>query len=400
MTYRVLILVENSRQYGRGLLKGIARYARLHGSWDFITRPDYYSRPPASGSFEDFKSFLANLDAAKIDGMILRELPQPFMELLSSFNTPSIVMPYLNEFPEKFINRVITDSKAIAEMVAEYYIDKGFRNFAYCGYDNMFWSEKRKRSFINILNKKGYDLFLYSNPDYSDTYKNQDDIEKLAKWLKKLPKPAAMLTCTDDRGLQVLNACRNVEIKVPEEIAIVGVDNDDLVCDLSSVGISSVELATEKAGYQAAEILDKIITNKESKPFTVKVHPKKIITRRSSDISAIEDEEVAAAINFIRDNSRNKICVTDVVNAAACSRRVLEKKFNKLLNKSIAQEIKKFKANKIAELLAETDLSIKQVCQLTGFEDQKHISRYFYREKKITPKKYRQMCQWHFAVVY
>jgi len=391
MPLRILLLIENSRAYGRGLMRGIARYTRIHRPWDFIIKPDFYSRPPVSETLEDFKGFLNQLDIKKIDGMIIRELPSPFMKFLAKMDVPSIIIPYLNEFPENFTNKIITDSKAISEMVAKYFIEKGFRNFAYSGYDSMFWSEKRKKNFKNFLNKNGFDLFLHSNPEQIKNYQWQKDKESLAKWLSQVPKPIGLLACTDDRALQVLEACRYANIKVPEEVSIVGVDNDDLICDLSSVGISSVDLTTEQAGYESAARLESIIHGEAVQEFTIKVLPKRVITRQSSDILAIEDNAVAKAIKFIRENFRKNIRVGDVINATTCSRRVLEKKFTKNLGKTIAQEIRRFRVDKITELLTETDLPIKQIAAMSGFESTKHISRYFSREKKMGPQQYRKI---------
>ncbi|MEN8255838.1 MAG: DNA-binding transcriptional regulator [Verrucomicrobiota bacterium] len=385
----VLVFVENSRGYGRGLLRGIAKYAKIHGSWNFLTRPQPYSQPRTFRDLVNFKDLLKDMDQPDLDGIITRELPPSLMRDAAGLNIPTIVIPYMEEYPQGLTNRIATDSKAIAEMVAQYFIEKGFKQFAYSGYDSMFWSQKRKSAFGDYLEQSGFPLNVYDSATESGNWIAEK--ESLAAWLKELPKPIGILTCTDDRGLQLIEACRHANVKVPEEVSIVGVDNDHLVCDLSSIALSSVDLTTAQAGYEAAELLARQMDGEPIHDATIKVHPKRIITRQSSDILAIDDAMVAKAMEYIRENSRTNIKVDDVVAATWSSRRVLELKFRKILGVTIAGEIRRQKIEKICELLTETVLPVKQIAEITGFETSKHIARYFAREKGMTLLKYRKI---------
>lgn len=386
----VLIFIENSRGYGRGLMRGIAKYAKILGSWNFFTKPEFYGQGGTFEQLENFKDFLKHLDRSGLDGIITRELPAPLMQHMLRFNIPTIVIPFVHEFPQNLTNRIVTDSEAIAAMVAGYYMDKGFKNFAYSGFDPLFFSQKRKRFFHNHLKEQGFSLHTYNTPKQMGRYDWSIEKEKLANWLRKLPKPIGILTCTDDRGLQLLETCRHANIKVPEEISIVGIDNDHLVCDLSNTALSSVDLTTVQAGYEAATLLERMMDGEQISDYTITVQPKRVITRESSDILAINDAKVARAMEYIRENSRANIKVEDVVKAAMSSRRVLEQNFKKILGVTIGEEIRRYKIERICELLIETNLPIKEVSSITGFETSKHIARYFSRAKGMNLQEFRK----------
>jgi len=371
-------------------MRGIAKYAKLLGSWNFFTKPELYGQGGTFEQQQNFKDFLKHLDESGLDGIIARELPAPLMRQMVRLNIPTIVIPFVHEFPQNLTNRIVTDSEAIVEMVAEYYLDKGFQNFAFSGFDSMFWSQKRKKHFQTYLEEQGYSLNTYNTPKQVDHYEWSDEKEKLADWLRQLPKPTGILTCTDDRGLQLLEACRHANIKVPEEVSIVGIDNDHLVCDLSNTALSSVELTTVQAGYEAAALLEKMMEGEQVSDYTIMVQPKRIITRVSSDILAINDEKVARAMEYIRENSRANIKVEDAVRAAMSSRRILEQSFKKILGATIGEEIRRHKIERICELLIETNLPIKEIAAVTGFETSKHIARYFSRAKGMNLQQFRQ----------
>lgn len=386
----VLLFIENSRAYGRGLLRGIAKYAKIHGSWYFSTRPQPYSQPRTFQDLENFTDLLKDVDKTTLDGVITRELPPSLMQEMAQLDIPTIVIPYLEEYPQGLTHRIITDSHAIGEMAARYFIEKGFQHFGYSGYDPFFWSQRRKAAFGNYVQDAGFSFNTYDSAKATEPNNWPLEKEDIATWLKGLPKPIAILTCTDDRALQLLEACEHANVKVPEEVALLGVDNDHLVCDLSSIAMSSIDLTTAQAGYDAAELLSKLMNGEEIEEANIKVLPRRVVTRQSSDMLAINDAKVAQAIKFIRENTRKNIKVNDVVAATWTSRRVLELKFKKILGVSIAEEIRRQKVDKICELLTETKLPVKQIAEITGFETSKHIARYFSREKGMNLLEYRK----------
>ena len=373
---RVILLVETSRTFGRELLYGIARYSRNHGPWAFYKE---------TGGLERSISRLKNWGA---DGIIMRN-PKRSDELIA-MGLPTILVIHRREEPAGF-PRIITDSRAVARMAAEHLLDRGFRSFAYCGFDDMVWSEQRSRAFRERIAESGHKAFIYEQPASARTRAWEREQALLAAWLARLPKPVGLFACNDDRAQHVTEACKTAGLHVPEEVAIIGVDNDELVCDLADPPLSSVALDTEMAGYHAAELLDQMMRGQKTQiAQDIVVNPTHIVTRRSSDILAIDDPDVARGIRFIRKNARRGIRVNDVAEAAALSRRVLEKRFRNLLNRSVHEEIRRVRIDQIVTMLVETDLPIAEIAYRLGFPGVEHIARYFRKEQHMSPQDYRK----------
>ena len=213
----------------------------------------------------------------------------------------------------------------------------------------------------------------------------------MAHWLKSLPKPVGLMTCCDDCSQHIIEACKIAELHVPEQVAVIGVDNDELVCKLSNPPLSSIALNFERGGYEAAELLDKLMTGKEKmKNQLIKVEPTYPVSRQSTDILAIDDSDIAKAIRFIRQHCKEPIRVDNVVAAAALSRRVLEKRFQKILGRSVLCEIRRVRVEQIVRMLVGTNLPISQIASKLGYPSVDHIARYFRQEKAMTPLAYRK----------
>jgi LacI family transcriptional regulator len=212
----------------------------------------------------------------------------------------------------------------------------------------------------------------------------------MANWLKSLPKPVGLMTFADDRSQQVIDTCKIAGVNVPDEVAVIGVDNDDLICDLSDPPLSSIAFNTERAGYEAAELLDKLMAGKKVVNQTIVVRPTHIVTRQSTNIIAIEDRVVADAARFIRQHSRKIIQVSDVTSAVMVSRCTLERRFRRALGKSVLKELKRVRTDQITQMLMETNLSVSQIASTLGYLSATHIARYFRQEKGISPLAYRK----------
>ncbi|MBN1123884.1 MAG: DNA-binding transcriptional regulator [Sedimentisphaerales bacterium] len=373
---KVILLVETSRAFGRELLYGIARYSRSHGPWTFYKE---------TGGLERSISKLKNWGA---DGIIMRNPKRS--EELTAMGLPTILVIHRREDNLPF-PRLITDGVATARVAAEHMLDRGFRNFAFCGFDEMSWSTERADAFSEYLQKKGFQAFLYRQPKSKSKQTWDQEQPILVQWLKSLPKPVAVFACNDDRALHVTEACKTAGLDIPEEVAVIGVDNDELVCDLADPPITSIALDTEMAGYRAAEMLDRMMQGQTKGLHDILVNPTHVITRRSTDIMAINDPEVAQAIRFIRSSVRHGIRVDDVAEAAALSRRVLEKRFRQILNRSVHEEIRRVRIDQIVTMLLETDLSIAEIAFRLGFPGVEHIARYFRKEKSMSPQEFRKI---------
>jgi LacI family transcriptional regulator len=374
-TPKIILLMDTSRGYEQGLIRGILKYSRLHGPWKF-----FRIVPVVSGGR---KVIFTDLRKWKADGIIMREKDE-FIEALS-LGLPTIIAPYRNTFKKH--SNIITNDNAVGIMAAEHLLDRGFRNFAFYGVSNWLWSINRQKSFSARLAKDGFKTHVFTDPRQSSHIDKQSS---LADWLASLPRPFGIMVCTDDRSHDCIEACKIAGLSIPEDAALIGVGNDELVCDFSDPPLSSIVLNTEQAGYKAAELLAGMINRKKTISRDIIVEPLYAVTRQSTDILATEDRNIAKAICFIRDNAGHNINVEDVVKSVPVSRRALYHRFKKVLGRSIHEEIRRVQIQYAAKMLTETDLQIMEIACKLGYPDAKNLSRIFKKEKGITPIAYRK----------
>jgi LacI family transcriptional regulator len=378
---KVIYLVETSRAYGRGLLRGIAQYSKLHGPWLFSMGPEFYVK-----GIEHSYQWIKEVGA---DGIIAPLWDNKIIDMIVDLGLPAVICG--TEKPALHICRVVTDDIAVGRISAEYFLVHGFERFAFCGFDDAIWSHQRAESFSKTVNKAGFQAYIYRQPKSRNrrTMKGEQNI--IAEWLNSLPRPIAIMACNDDRSQDVLAACRIAGIEVPREAAILGVDNDELICDLSYPQLSSIATSTERAGYETARVLDKLMAGQQitETEKVVLISPLQVVTRQSTDITAIEDPKVAEAVHYIRKHSSKVIQVGDVAEAVGLSRRALEQRFRKILAHSVHEEIKYARIHQMANMLVDTNLSISQIASLLGYPDASNVSRYFKKHKGISPSDYR-----------
>jgi LacI family transcriptional regulator len=377
---RIILLVETSREFGRQLIIGIARYSRFNGPWTFYKEQI------------GLISSIPHLTSWKPDGIIMRD--SLIKNELLKLKIPTILVQHDSTIP-KTLPVIKTDSLSIAKMASEHLREKGFKNFAFCGFDNLEWSNKRKILFSQYNNEAGFITHVYSSPKNIIVQDWENEQRHVSEWIKTLPKPVGILACNDDRGQHILEVCKQIGINVPEEVAVVGVDNDPMICEIGDPPLTSIALNVESAGYEAAKLLDRLINNKKRDGQHIIVSPTHIVQRQSSDILAINDTEVASAIRFIKENAKNKFLVNDVVKITSISRRSLEQRFRKNLHRSVYDEIRRVRVEWISRLLMETDLPISHITSFFNFTDVEHISRYFKKEKGIGIREFRKLHQLH-----
>jgi LacI family transcriptional regulator len=375
---RIVLLVETSREFGRQLIMGIARYARFHGPWIFYKEQI------------GLKSSIPNLTSWKPDGIIMRDclIKNELIEL----KIPTILVQHDSPCP-KNLPVIKTDAALIAKMASNHLIEKGFKNFAFCGFDTYEWSNNRKSYFCRFNTEAGFKTYVYSSPKHLKIHDWENEQQHVSDWLKTVPKPAGILACNDDRGQYILEICKRNGFKVPEDVTVIGVDNDPMICEIGDPPMSSIALNVESAGYEAAKLLDRMIGKQKIENRQIMVSPTHIVQRQSSDILAVSDAEVSLAIRFIKENARDKILVTDVVKKTNISRRTLEQRFKKTIHRSIYDEIRQVRVEWIARLLIETYLPISQITSFFNFTDMGHISRYFKKEKGMGLREFRKIHQ-------
>ncbi len=378
---RVLLLVEASREYGRGVLRGVFSYNKLHGrKWMFEWQEPLYNRP--------FKQAQRRVEAlADLDGIIMRDQPnnEPFLKK----NVPIVLIDHL-KISHDDIPQVMTDDEEIAASAFKHFLDRGLTNFAFMGYDAVYWSENRKNSFCEIAKKSGYHCDNFRQPKQKKQRQWGKEQVKVSQWLKSLPKPVGLFCCNDDRGRQAIEACYFAGVSVPDEVAVVGVDNDEFVCDSTLPALSSVAINVDAAGYHAAEILDQKMKDNKKPAQRILIGPSHVVPRQSSEILSISDPIVLEAVRFVLNNSNSLITVDEVAAHLAVSRRSVHTRFKRVLGCGVHSYIKKIKIDKIKSLLIETDWKIYQIAECLGFSSTEHIAAYFRSQVGVNPYKYRK----------
>jgi LacI family transcriptional regulator len=269
-------------------------------------------------------------------------------------------------------------------------LEKGFQNYAFVGIHGRVWSERREHGFCQRIAKAGHSVAVYPAPRRTSRRRWGAEQKTLARWLQKLPQPLGLMAYNDDRGREVLAACREAQLRVPEEVAVIGVDNDSLLCDLAAPPLSSVALNAERGGYDAAALLDKMMSGKGRSPQRIVAEPLYVIGRHSTDILALDDREIATAVRFIRDHAGQSIHIHDVAQHVGVSRRTLEVRFQKALGRSVHAEIQRMHLDKAKRILAETDWPITKVAAVAGYNDSSYLHQVFNRQVGMTPAKYRR----------
>lgn len=384
---KVVLLIESSRASGRALLRGVANYTHDHRPWSFYWEPR---------GLETTHGELKELDA---DGVIFRDVGTLKAEVLR-LGIPAVVVGHASGEVSGLIN-VVTDSTEIGHMAADHLLQCGFRHFAFFGYaaenygspgelqDQRQWSKYRLEAFTRRVTEAGFAppavcILPSSEPDSPH---NRDQI---ARWLSNLPTPLGVVACNDDCAVHVIEACKTAGLAVPDTVGVVGADNDEVVCGLTDPPLTSVALNFERAGYEAAEALDTLMRRSRPRSLRISVPTTHLVARRSTEVVAVEDQRLAKALRFMRDNVNRPISVEEVARAAGASRRVLERRFRGWLGRSILHEIRRVRTNEIARLLVETNWPIGRIADALGFEDDRHFSRYFYSVKNLSPIAFRR----------
>jgi LacI family transcriptional regulator len=370
---RVLLLLDTSISPGREALRGIARYLREHDNWSCYVAPGTAEALPPGVERWRGSGAIATVKSAAV------------AEELSRLGVPTVNI--YNGLSELAMPSVQADDEAVGRIAAQHFLDRGFENFAYLGFPDHRFSVQRRAGYERRLSQEGHACHSYW-PDVRPV-NWQTHRAAVEHWIRSLPKPAAVLACHDVQGRTLLEAARRVGVPVPEELAVLGVDNDDALCELALPPLSSVDPAGDIRGYRAAALLDGLMRGEAPPEAPVLVEPRSVVTRASTDVLAVEDREVAAALQFIRENAHRAITVRDVLAEVPISRRSLEWRFRQVLGRLPGEEIRRVRLRKARQLLAGTDLLMGEVARRSGFRSAKSLSDVFSRHTGLTPSEYR-----------
>ncbi len=378
MKRRVALIIETSSSYGRDLLAGVVRYMRIHDDWSvFLEQRDLTAKPPLW-----LKDWCG-------DGVISRATTPQLLEAVAGNRIPLV------ELTDRFRNQgeahVQSDDAAIGRMAAEHLMERGFQRFAYCGFANEEWSKLRQLAFEQRVHESGYVCQAYNTPWHGEgTLAWEDEQHKLGQWLGGLARPVGVMACNDIRGQHVLDACTKVSLVVPEDVAVIGVDNDELLCRICSPPLSSVIPNAEAVGFRAAELLDSMMKLDVQVEHGQLISPVGIATRQSTDVVAIDDPQISIALQYIREQACLGLSVDDVAEHAKVSRSTLERQLRKHLGRTPQQQIRSVQIKRVCDLLAGTDLSLERIAALAGFEHPEYMHVVFRRGMKMTPGEYRR----------
>jgi LacI family transcriptional regulator len=379
----VALLVETSSITGRRILQGIARYLRSHRPWSvFVEQRALETVPPSW------------LETWRGDGIISRFNSPDFAAAIRKAGVAAIDLTHRG--PPIGLPRIASEDRTIGRIAAEHLLERGFRTLAFCGFTGLRWSIWRRESFLGVLGgAEAVDPgLIYESPWGGPQARSwEGDQEAIGRWLTRLPKPVGILACNDVRGLHVLDATRRVGLHVPEEVAVIGVDDDPLLCELCDPPLSSVVPNMERIGYEAAELLDRLMAGAEAEFEERMIPPVGVVTRLSTDVLAIDDARVAGAVRFIREHACHGITVRDVLGQTPLSRTALERYFRRYLGRSPQAEIRSVQLKRVKQLLAETELTMDRIAELTGFEHPEYLSVVFKRTQGRTPGQYRREAQ-------
>lgn len=368
----------------RELIRGMNAFSNAKGNWHI----ELHSPEPPLQPL---------LDAPPPDGMLfcLVRTPDLATALVRHVKYAVGVCGQHRDFGLAGNVEVESDDQLVGEEAARYFLQKGFVHFAYVGNDSA-WSHKRCAGFEQALRAKGYAPVIYTRTgSVPNSERHPEQTSGIIRWLHTLPKPLAVLAGNDAQGREIVEACGDEGIRVPDEVAVLGVDNDDLDCELSHPPLSSIAIPWQRLGFEAAELLHRQMNGETVETRVYTVPPIGVIERQSTDTIAISDPEVVAAVRFIRENGRHQISVDDVLRQVPASRRSLEKRFRAMLGRSPLEEIRRVHIELAKQLLAKTDMSMPDVAANSGFGSAAWLSRSFHHIVGETPMSFRKRYRRH-----
>jgi len=383
----VALLFETNEQAHRDILRGVLRYERIHGPWSLHV---------AEGrAGEQRFPALKGWDGSGMIGVIQN---RAYAEAVQAANVPAVLIDPLDEeqLPNGLLRKhsvFASDLRAIGELAAGYFLERGFKNFGFVGeIHGINWSRGRGAAFAARVQAAGCRCDLYGPLTARERRDWGLEKSRLCAWLAALPKPVAVFAAMDVRGRQVLDACRTAGLSVPHEVAVLGVDNDELICGSTQPSLSSIALDTDRMGFEAARLLDQLMRRKRSgRPCRVvrAFPPLKVVTRRSTDAIPIPDPLVARALEYIWLNAQNPVGVPEIVRHVGVSRRRLEMRFRAGLGVTLQEELQRTRLMRARALLAETNHPVQEIAKACGFTSASYLGKVFRRAFGTTMTRYR-----------
>jgi LacI family transcriptional regulator len=373
----VALLIETSRSHGRAMIRGVRRYVAEHEPWSLYLELRALDSPPP-----------AWLRRWQGDGILTRTASRRMAEVIRATGLPAVELRATKL--GHGLPFVGIDNSSLGRLVADHLIEGGFRRFAIFTVDSERYFEERRANFIARIEDVGHPWSEFAAPARAERPADWERHQaRLVAWVRSLDKPVGIFACTDQLGFWLLDACRRAGVAVPEEVAVVGVENDETLCLSASPPLSSVEFDSQRLGYAAARLLDSLMAGGQPPAGPLLLPPAGLEVRQSSDIVAIDDPQLAAAVRFIREHAARGATTADVLRLVPVSRRVLDRQMRAVLGRSIAAEIARVRFMKVKNLLAETDLPLAAIAERSGFAYHQSMAESFKRRFGLTPGEFR-----------
>lgn len=384
--YRIALLFNANKVYDRQVVEGVGQYLQASQcTWDIFIE-------------DDFTYHKSNIEILSIDG-IIADFDDPETEkLLSQIHIPTIAVGGSYQNPQHYpkLPYVATDNYALVETAFLHLKQKGITEFAFYGLPTpkhqKHWSIERQNAFITLMKKNEYPIRIYQGQNIDPKSWQQAQTE-LAKWINTLPPHTGIIAVTDARARHLLQACEALKIAVPEQLCVIGIDNEELIQYLSRVSLSSVVQGTKQIGYQAAKLLHQLLIGKTVSHKPILIPPIKVEQRNSTDYRAVKDPLVMQAMHYIRHKACQGIKVEQVLDYLRTSRSNLELRFKAEMNKTIHQVIHEQKMEKAIYLLQTTNLPIQDIAEICGYPSLQYFYSVFKKEQQQTPKIFREQVQ-------
>ena len=375
---KILLLTDYSQESERRLLNGFVKYTDTQGGCIFYPMSHLISE-----NKDNSKKIIQLAKKFKVDA-ILGLWPNINTEEAKKLGIPIFLRTYKKEYPDfPMLTGHYEDFGAYA---ADYFIKQNFNNYAFIGFKDILWSTYRYKGFnkqINLIKKQ--ETFCYEVDDF------RSEVKAISKWLHSLPKPAAVFACNDFMARQVTELCLLENIRIPEDISLLGVDNDEFMCNISSPTLSSIKLNFEKHGFEIAKILFKMIRDNAIWPARITVEAVGVVERMSTKHKIIADPYIREIVEFINHNYRQEIDIRKLVSFIPLSRRSIEMKFKKEMSPyTIISYITKLRLDFFCHLLESTTMPIKEAAEKSGFIETSNFSTIFKKHKGCTPSEYRR----------
>ena len=377
---RVAVIVETSRGHGREIVAGVSRYAAEHPAWSLRLEPrNIGDRPP---------SWLRSWDG---DGIIVRCDSPAMAKAVLATGLP--VIDVRGGVPEAGLPLVGVDNVPIADLAFDHFRERGFRHVAWCDLFRLgrSWIDIRRERFLERARQAGVagHCFQARRLLARPAHWSHSGTTALMNWLRSLPRPVAILACDDEQAHLVLDATLALGLKVPDDVAVLGIDNDEVFCRASSPSLSSVDVNASAVGYEAAASLARLLRGRRV-PARRYLPPRGVVTRHSTDIVAVESAEASAALRLIRERGCNGLTAADVAAALAVSRSTLDRLLNAAVGQSATSAIMQVRLARVKADLVETDLPLKSIARRAGFTSVQHLANLFRSRAGLTPGRYRR----------